>query len=100
MDEQNGQEQKENPVVEEAKIIAAGEVKQEERETEKEQAEDTNLEELISLLRNGTGYLAAITILSGEKLSHHLLTKNFPEIDCLKSINAVKKMIVERLESL
>ena len=103
MTEQTTETQKQDSaVVEEAQVTpvvpetekATVEVKKEEK------AVDTNLEELIAFLKNGDGYSAAITILSNWKLKHHLLTKNFPDLDLLKSASAVEKMIVERLKNL
>ena len=103
MTEQTTETQKQDSaVVEEAQVTpvvpetekATVEVKKEEK------AVDTNLEELIAFLKNGDGYSAAITILSNGKLNHHLLTKNFPDLDLLKSASAVEKMIVERLKNL
>ena len=84
-------EKKENPTVEEAQTIVAKEVEKE---------VDTNLDELVKLLKNGDGYFSTITVLSNQRLSHHLITKNFPDLDILKSIAAIEKMAVERLKAL
>jgi hypothetical protein len=95
-------ETKENSIVEEAVVNpVVPEAEKAGEETKKDEKEaDTNLDELIAFLRNGDGYLATVTVLSNGKLSHHMLTKNFPELDLLKSLNAVKKMAVERLENI
>ena len=94
MSEQNEAEQKENSaVVEEAQLAAT-------EESSEPGGVDTNLEELVTFLKNADGYLATVTILSNGKLNHHLITKNFPDLDILKSIAAVEKMSVERLKAL
>jgi hypothetical protein len=94
-------EQKENSVEEAVVNPVVPEAEKAGEETKKdEKAVDTNLDELIAFLRNGDGYLATVTVLSNQKLSHHLLTKNFLDLDILKSLNAVKKMAVERLENI
>ena len=94
MSEQNEAEQKENSaVVEEAQLAAT-------EESSEPGGVDTNLEELVTFLKNADGYLATVTILSNGKLNRHLITKNFPDLDILKSIAAVEKMSVERLKAL
>ena len=65
-----------------------------------EQESNPELEELVSYLRNGDGYFATVTVLKNGQLNHHILTKSFPDLDILKSIQAVKNMSVERLSSL
>lgn len=65
-----------------------------------EQQKQAQLDELFTLLKGGSGYLATVTVLSNGKLTHHMLTNNFPEIDVLKSIGAVERMAVERLKAL
>jgi len=100
-------ETKENLVVEEAQVVAAGlpenrteEIKRVKPDTEKEEKFDPSLDELISYLKNGDRYLATVTVLSNGKLSHHMITKTFPDLDILKSLAAVEKMVVERLKAL
>ena len=88
-------EKKENSIIEEVETVIEADIKGvEEKEV------DTNLEELVSFLCNADGYLATITVLSNGKLNHHLLTKNFLDLDILKSLAAVEKMSVERLKAL
>ena len=87
-------ETKENLVVEEAETIVGAE------DVKTEKVIDTNLEELITFLQQADGYLTTVTVLSNGKLNHHLITKNFPDLDILKSLAAVEKMSVERLKAL
>ena len=94
-------------ILENIKFIAGGvpenrteEIKRVKPETEKEEKVDPSLDELISYLKNGDGYLATVTVLSNGKLSHHMITKTFPDLDILKSLAAVEKMAVERLKAL
>ena len=56
------------------------------------------LNELMDLLTSGNGYLVTVTIAASDKLNHYLITNNFPEVDVLKSLKAVKELAIERLE--
>ena len=63
-------------------------------------SKSAQLEELFDFLKNNTGYLIAVTILSNGKLKHQLITSDFPEIDVIKSIASYEKLAVERLKEL
>jgi hypothetical protein len=66
----------------------------------KEEKKKDNLDEIVAFLRSGNGYLLAMTVLKNGKLTHHLLTENFPNLDILKSIYAAEQEAVERLKKI
>lgn len=59
--------------------------------------EINSLEDLTAMLDAAQGYAIGITVLNGTTLNHHLLMKNFPLLDLLKSWNKVKGLMVEKL---
>ena len=59
---------------------------------------DAQLDDVIKLLKEGNGYMVAVTVLVNGNLKHNLITKAFPEIDVIKSIAAIEKLAVERLK--
>ena len=66
-----------------------------------EEAIGTDAANIIEILKNSSKrYMITLTLLSNDKLGHMVLTKNFPELDVLKSIAACEKIAVERLKSL
>ena len=94
----------ENQEIEDAVIRKVDEVKKDEGPGKDKDVElpkiDPKLEELISFLKNGSGYLVTVTTVNNGRLNHHLLSNNFAEIDVLKSLAATEKLAVERLKNL
>lgn len=61
---------------------------------------EQGIEDLLILAKNCNSYLITISIPQGDKINHHLVTKNFPEIEVLKSLKKIKEMAVDRIENL
>lgn len=56
-------------------------------------------EQLKKVMEESKGYLVSVTLLNTEgKLEHHLLSKEFPYLDMLKSHKKQKDLIIKRLE--
>jgi hypothetical protein len=55
-------------------------------------------EELKKVMEESKGYLVSLTLLNDGKLEHHLLSKDFPYLDMLKSHRKQKDLIIKQLE--
>jgi len=54
--------------------------------------------EITDKLKDADGYMVTVTVLAKGQLTHSLTTNSFPRVDMLKSIKAVKELVVKDLE--
>lgn len=63
-----------------------------------QEEEEMNLDELVEKVKTAEGYMVSVSLKTGDKIEHALITENFPKIDMLPAHNRLKELIVENLE--